>query len=234
MRNYPAGGPFHRDNSYAILPLPETDLLELQSLAASDPARAETAWDRLIGRNSKLLLKVAHAAGGGYDDALDRYAYVLEKLREDQFRRLRQYTSDGNTRFTTWLVVVAQRLVADQRRARYGRFRATTGLQAAEVRRSLVDWRVTDLLADTIPSADDVEADAAQHERSDTVRATIATLAAEDRLLLRLRHDDEVPIREIARLMAFPTVFHVYRRLNALYVTLRRALLDRGIDGQDE
>jgi RNA polymerase sigma factor (sigma-70 family) len=205
------------------------ELVELQILSATNPDAAEAAWERLLERHSRLLLKVAHAAGGGYDDALDRYSYMIERLREDQFRRLRHYTPDANCRFSTWLVVVAQRLVADHQRIRYGRFRSPTGVAAAETRRALADWQVLGHLEERVAAPDDLSDDLDREERTDAVRATVMSLAPEDRLLLRLRHDDELPVREIIRLLGFPTVFHVYRRLDALYRTLRRALLDQGI-----
>ena len=50
------------------------------------------------------------------------------------------------------------------------------------------------------------------------------------RLLLKLRFEDELPAREIATLMHLPTVFHAYRRLNALLASLRRTLEDAGVD----
>lgn len=206
------------------------DLAELQLLSAADPGAAEAAWERLLERHSRLLLKVAHASGGGYDDALDRYAYIIERLREDGFRRLRHYTPDDSCRFSTWLVIVAQRLAADHQRARYGRYRSPTGAAAGEARRALADWRVLGTLDEMVAAPDDLAGEFDSVERIDAVRATVMSLAAEDRLLLRLRHDDELPVREISRLLGFPTVFHVYRRLEALYGTLRRALLARGID----
>jgi DNA-directed RNA polymerase specialized sigma subunit len=52
----------------------------------------------------------------------------------------------------------------------------------------------------------------------------------EDRLLLKLRFDDGLSAPEIARLLGFPTPFHVYRRLNALYARLRGGLRERGIE----
>ena len=59
--------------------------------------------------------------------------------------------------------------------------------------------------------------------------AATARLGATDRLLLKLRFDDDLSAREIAGLLALPTPFHVYRRLNALLQELRRVLQQRGI-----
>jgi hypothetical protein len=50
-----------------------------------------------------------------------RYAYILEKLQDEDFRRLRGYVADGRAEFSTWLAVVTRRLCEDFRRQRYGR-----------------------------------------------------------------------------------------------------------------
>jgi DNA-directed RNA polymerase specialized sigma subunit len=49
-------------------------------------------------------------------------------------------------------------------------------------------------------------------------------------LLLRLRFDDDLTAQEIAKLLQFPSPFHVYRRVNALLGVLRRALEQRGFE----
>src|SRR5438309_109170 len=64
-------------------------------------------------------------------------------------------------------------------------------------------------------------------------RSLTTDLAAADRLLLKLRFDDDLSAREIAGLVGLPTPFHVYRRLNALLGELRRVLRQRGIHGAE-
>jgi len=48
--------------------------------------------------------------------------------------------------------------------------------------------------------------------------------------MLKLRFVDDLAAQEIARLLAFPSPFHVYRRLNALFAELRSALHRRGVE----
>ena len=55
-------------------------------------------------------------------------------------------------------------------------------------------------------------------------------MSAQDRLLLRLRFEDEVPVRQIAEIARLPSVFHVYRRLKKALGHLRAALEQRGFD----
>jgi DNA-directed RNA polymerase specialized sigma24 family protein len=80
------------------------------------------------------------------------------------------------------------------------------------------------------PSHDSPDVELARAERMRGLGAALDGLTPADRLLLRLRFGEEATAREIARLMRFPTVFHVYRRLDRLMKDLRRALDALGID----
>ena len=69
-------------------------------------------------------------------------------------------------------------------------------------------------------------------ERSETRAALTSALAAldpEDRLLLRLRFEDEVSVPAIARLLGEPSPFKVYRRIDRLLAQLRRDLRLAGL-----
>src|SRR5262249_41817793 len=92
-----------------------------QLLAAAEPQGAEGAWGEFVHAHSRLLLHVARSMAKDHDDAMDRFAYLLEQLRRDDCRRLRGFVADGRSKFTTWLVVVARRLCLDYDRRRYGR-----------------------------------------------------------------------------------------------------------------
>ena len=56
-------------------------------------------------------------------------------------------------------------------------------------------------------------------------------LSPRERLLLTLRFEDGESVPRIARLLSYPTPFHVYRQLNALLDRLRNQLQEKGIDG---
>ena len=165
---------------------------------------------------------------------MDRYAYVLEELRRDDFKRLRSYAADGRSRFSTWLVVVGRRLCLDYHRHKYGRDR--TGGQDLEGRATRK--RLVDLLAEAVdlpvlpdPSAPNPESDVQRVELLEALELTVGRMEPRDRLLLKLRFYDGVSVREIAKVMAFPSVFHVYRRLRDLFASLRRELSGQGVDG---
>jgi RNA polymerase sigma factor (sigma-70 family) len=201
-------------------------------LRPADANAREAAWAAFLETHSRLLLSVCRTMGRDHDRAMDAYTFLLDQLRRDDFHRLRGYLADGRGKFTTWLVVVARRLCLDFARQRYGRVREHTSSEAAATRRRLVDLVSEDVEAagagsDPAPGPDQAVLDS---ERADAVSAVLGALAPRDRLLLKLRFDDDLPAREIARVMGFPTPFHVYRRVNALLAELRAALARRGLE----
>jgi RNA polymerase sigma factor (sigma-70 family) len=199
-------------------------------LHASDPAVREAAWAELVERHTRLLLAVARSFGGGHDEAMERYAYILERLAEGNHRRLRAYQADGRARFSTWLTVAARRLCLDFHRTRYGRSRPTRDPDEAtalrRVRRSLADSLGVAIDTDLLPDAeaDSAEAVTIRRERDARLHAAVSALPAPDRLLLALRFEEDLSASRIASLAGYPTPFHVYRRLNAVLAGLRAAL----------
>lgn len=208
-----------------------------QLLHGSDASGRDSAWATFVSNRSRLLLYVAHSVAPGHDAAMDAYTYVLEALRQDDYRRLRGYEADGRSTFTTWLVVVARRLCLDFHRRRYGRARGTESAEGAAdeqrvARRRLVDLTASAIDLRTLVNEQDLGPDAAVrmeqlHEALDTV---LHDLSADDRLLIKLRFEDNLPAPEIATLLNRPSPFHVYRQLNSLYAELRQRLLSRGIE----
>lgn len=205
-------------------------------LHASDPAAREAAWSQLVARHTRLLLAVARSFGGGHDEAMERYAFILERLAEGNYRRLRAYQADGRARFSTWLTVAARRLCLDYHRARYGRSRPTRDPDQAtdlrRVRRGLADSLGAGIDTDLLPDSEAVSAETVtiRKERDARLHAAVAALPGQDRLLLALRFNDDLPASRIASLAGYPTPFHVYRRLNAILTGLRAALESHGLD----
>jgi RNA polymerase sigma factor (sigma-70 family) len=183
---------------------------------------------------------VVRALTSDRDAAMDAYARVLERLREDDFRRLRTYVPDGRCRFTTWLVAVVRRLCLDWHRERFGRARADGSAQAHEAherRRQLASLALdvgveefSEALDPGTPEKDGPDERLRARELLDALDAVLATLAPADQLLLRLRFDDGLSAQQIARTLHYPTPFHVYRRINALLAELRAMLRARGIE----
>lgn len=201
--------------------------------AASDPER-ERAWERFVHAFTPTVLRTARSLGGDSDLVMDRYAFVLERLRGDDCHRLRAYVRPGAGQFTLWLVVVVRRLCLDHHRERYGRSRGNQGDDAG-LRRAhrarlvdlVADEAAAELLAASPESAPDLVL--ARKERMTALSASLERLEPEDRMLLRLRFGEELSAREIGTLMRFPTVFHVYRRLDSVLKELRASLLRLGV-----
>ena len=197
-----------------------------------EPSARDKAWTEFVQANSKLIIYVARSLGGDHDDVMDRYAFVLEQLRRDDSQRLQRYGADGRGKFTTWLVVVVRRLCLDHRRHKYGRVRRDDDGEDGHRMRG----RLTDLISDGGELGELVDTSAAGPEErlralqlDDALKLSVAALEPDDRLLLRFRFEDDLPAREIARLMSCGSQFDVYRRLRHVLDTLRTALLSQGI-----
>ena len=204
---------------------------ELSSLLHADDSTArQAAWQRFVATYSRLLLHTARALHSDYDAAMDGYAYLLEQLQRDDFGRLRAYTPEARSKFTTWLVVVARRICVDRLREKYGRSGETRA-----VRRRLVDLLTDELDPHTTadPSPRNPESELRTRELTRALTGAVSCLEPRDRLLLKLRFEDELSAREIGQLLHFPTPFHVYRRLNGILAELKASLERGGIEGSE-
>jgi RNA polymerase sigma factor (sigma-70 family) len=206
---------------------------ELQDLLqASGAADKDEAWSRFVARFSPLLLHTARTVSREHDRAMDAYTHLLEQLRQDDNRRLKQYLEDAGAQFTTWLVIVARRLCIDFLRQRYGRAPPTPSKMADHAMRrrleDLVAVEIGEMMGLTEPAAGPDET-LRRRDLDFALRTCLAQLTPAHRLLLALRFEDDLPVREIAKLLSYPTPFHVYRTLNTLLAELRRSLATRGV-----
>jgi len=209
---------------------------ELSDLLSSESTADECAWTSFVRANSGLILRTAKRLGGDHDAVMDRYAYVLERLREDGYRRLHTFVP-GRCRFTTWLTVVTRRLCYDRDRERYGRIRGQGGARDRSREQRNERRRLTELIGENFDFASiadgtspNPEVTLRQKELRAAVERALAQLPAEERLLLRLRFEDDRSAREIAEFIGLPTPFHVYRRLHSVLARLRAILNRLGID----
>jgi RNA polymerase sigma factor (sigma-70 family) len=202
---------------------PPTQLRQL--LEAADGPDQERAWTEFLDAYSRLILYVARQIPRDHDVVMDRYAFVLERLREQSCRRLRTFAADGRGKFTTWLMVVVRRLCLDHDRLKHGRAPKPGARGSSTPPRRLMelvlDPEVLDRLPSGGPSADE---ELERDQMLQKLGAAVATLSPSDQLLLTLRYHDDRSAREIASLMSLPTAFHVYRRLNRVHGSLRQAL----------
>jgi RNA polymerase sigma factor (sigma-70 family) len=208
-------------------------------LHAGDSIQREAAWEALISRHTRLLLGVARSFHGDHDETMERYSYMLGKLRESNFRRLHTFDPEAGASFSTWLAVAARRLCLDYHRNVYGRQRSTLTTSRSEeqriARRSLADSIGVEIDTDFLPDTAAIGADvrAVLVERNAILCAELARLLPRERLILALRFQDSLSASRMARVLGFPTPFHVYRQLNTILRGLRGALVARGFDGSE-
>jgi RNA polymerase sigma factor (sigma-70 family) len=205
-------------------------------LDASDAAARDAAWGEFVAAHSRLIFHVARGFGGERDVIMDRYTYVLDHLRVDDFRRIRAFVADGRSEFSTWLVVVAQHACLDHRRQRYGRIRRVDDGASPDAdedraaRRRLVDLISADVDLSSLSDGARTGEDALREtELYGALEAALETLPARDRLMVKLRFEDDLPMSELSRNLGFPNRFQAYRHLTEILRGLRRALERAGI-----
>jgi len=205
-------------------------------LQATDDVAQEKAWAAFIDRYNRILLHTIHSHARDYDGAMDRYAFVLERLREDDFARLRRFVGTGTAKFTTWFVVVARRLCVDYQRRAYGRQPSGGDAERAFTSSFAIRRRLADLVCEELDLSrfsdsrvTSPEMRLRETELHGSLEKAIQRLAPRDRLLLKLRFQDGLSAREIAELTERPSPFHVYREVKSVLGSLRESLLERGV-----
>ena len=205
-------------------------------LQASDDVSRSRAWTTFTEEYSRLLLQVARRNATSHDDAMDHYAFILDRLQQDEFRRLRAFAGEGRGKFTTWLVVVARRLCVDHHRQSHGRSRAPEDSSHNRSVNSAARRNLADLVAEEIdyerledPLADLPDARVLESERRQALVAAVERLELPDRLLLKLRFEDDVPIGQLAPMVGLTSRFQVNRRLKSILARLREELESGGI-----
>ena len=185
-------------------------------------------------QHSKLILHTARRASAGHDDVMDQYTYVLDHLREDDFRRLRSFSLNGTGKFTTWLVVVVRRLCIDHHRRTSGGEQDSerTTAQESITRRNLAQLLAVDIDLDQISdeTAESPDAGLIARERAQRLWAVLAELETSDQLLLTLRYVDGHSPKKVADMLGFPSRFAVHRHLKSLLATVRRRLEEEGFE----
>jgi RNA polymerase sigma factor (sigma-70 family) len=111
-------------------------------LRSGDPERA---WDTFLTTYRRLIFATIGRLLRDREERMDAFALVCERLREGDFRRLRQFDPHGPARFSTWLVTVVRNLVVDWYRQTHGRRRSGTALEGL----SDVEHRIYHLLAES-------------------------------------------------------------------------------------
>jgi RNA polymerase sigma factor (sigma-70 family) len=217
------------DDGHPVIELPPSLAQLLDARSAFD---ADAAWHAFVSQHSRIVLHVCRSVWPQHDDQMDAYAQILEHLRTDDHRRLREFARAPRCRVSTWLVVVSRRVCLDLFRQRYGRPSSDEWAESRRTRRRLHDLvaEELDLHEPATVETDETDAPLRQLELHDALQHALADLPPRDLLVLKLRFVDDLAAQEIARLLGFPSPFHVYRRLSALFAELRSALHRRGVE----
>ena len=218
-------------------PMAESLPIELDRLltASDDVARAK-AWAAFLDTYSRLILHAARSATSGYDDGMDAYAAALDGIRAEDYRKLRGYSVDPRSKFTTWLVVVVRRICLDKQRELYGRASSAernAGVVSDEraARRRLANLTSAGIDLDSIEGMAGSAADeVVRAELCEALESSLNELSERDRLLLTLRFVDDLPAKRIADVQGWPDHMAVYRRVNQLIAELKTKLRARGVD----
>ena len=209
------------------------ELAEL--LSAADEHARQRAWDAFLEVYGDLILRAARSVNRDHDAVMDAYTHVLERLRADDFARLRKFSGGDADNLSRWLVVVSRRMCMDLHRRRYGRTREHTPERERLARKRLVDELWEKRKPQDLPDskAGDPEMDLRRRELEAALREALASLAPDEQLLLTLRFDNQLSARRIAEILDLSSPFHVYRRVNELLARVREQLKSRGFTDPD-
>lgn len=218
---------------WSILQEPSTTDALYSILDADNESARERAWNGFLREYHDVLMHAARTLGGDHDAVMDRYTFVLDALRRDDFLRLRGYVASPRGRFSTWLIVVARRLCLDEYRHRHGRLQGESQASRDQrrERRNLTDLVGNELELQALEASpdDSPEALLRRSELQAALAAALAALNPSDRLLLRLRFAEDLSVPEIARVLGKRSPFPLYYRLDKVLSTLRVALQSVGM-----
>ncbi len=170
----------------------------------------EQSFEALVMQNSEKMIRLAWRMIGNRADA--------EEIAQEAFLRL--YTSlgtfRGDSRVGTWLYRTVSRLCIDY-------------LRREKLRRRLFFFKREDDDFDPLQNtaAEDLPQDERFILREDlrTVRRGIASLSARQRAVLTLRHQEQLPLREIAAILGVSegsVKVHLHRAVQALRAELAK------------
>ena len=244
-------------------------------------AEAEALFLRELPAIDRIIALTCSRSGFRPADAEDLAATLRLKLIDNDYAVIRKF--EGKSAFTTYLTVVIQRFMIDQRNERWGRWTpsaeavrlgpravrlemllhrdgrpfedacqllssdrelAATRAELATIAERLPrrQPRATTCSIDesspvmTLASDDSPDARffARERERAGRIASAVlercfAQLEPEDRLLLKMRFEDEMSVAQIARATG-EEQRRLYYRIDRLALVLRRALEEEGVD----
>jgi RNA polymerase sigma factor (sigma-70 family) len=105
------------------------------------------AWEEFLEGFAGVLFRVVALFADSYDDRMDFFLYICDRLREDDMKRVRafQHRAEAPCRFSTYLTVVAKNMAVDFLRSREGRYRPFSRVASMdETDRLLFEYHLRD------------------------------------------------------------------------------------------
>jgi RNA polymerase sigma factor (sigma-70 family) len=105
------------------------------------------SWNAFLESCADQIFRVIRLFADGYDERMDLFLFVCDRLKEDRMRRLRAFAfrPEAPCRFSTYLSVIVKNMAVDFIRAREGRFRPFRVVESMdETDRLLFEYHLKD------------------------------------------------------------------------------------------
>lgn len=161
------------------------------------------------------------------------YVYVLDKLMENNYAMINAF--QGRSTFKTYLFSIVTRLTIDFHRHRYGKTsKKSNPEQPAPKKNRLKIVSIIDQenlsdeehLGETVINREDEEV---KKRLEGIVKSHLSELSPEDRLLLKMKYEDNFKVSEIAEILKQDQK-KTYRKINTLLSSFKEEFLKEGFN----
>ena len=163
------------------------------------------AWQEFILKYSNFIYRAIIPYTDDYDEKMEVYLHILEKLHENDCERLRRFAF--RAKLSTWLTVVSRRLALDLLRGRYGRdFR----LKKIRVLSFDAEPDYLKLLSCSATPEKEMAAGERQEQRERLERdlqLAMDKLGERERLAVQLVYFQGLKIKEVGKLLQLPSAY---------------------------
>jgi len=174
-------------------------------------------WELFVRRYAKLIWGALSKTFLSYsfrhteEDLEDIFNAVFVSLLDNDFRKLRQFRNENSCSLSTWLTIIASRTAIDHMR----QDRSHLYTETTEGGRDIYE---------TIPASEkSFEHLIIEKQRDERLKAAIAQLGAQDRLIMRLVLEKGFSPEETAVIMGI-SAETVYSRKNRLAEKLKKSV----------
>ena len=159
--------------------------------------------------------------------------YVLDKLMENNYAMVNAFK--GRSTFKTYLFSITHRLAIDFYRHRYGKTSKKSNPDHTVPKKdrlkivSVIDpenMSDGEHLTDTVTHREDEEV---KKRLAGIIKSHISKLSPEDRLLLKMKYEDNFKVSEIAEILKLDQK-KTYRKINTLLSSFKERFLKEGIN----